>query len=503
MKQDNFKNRYIIKLASSVLIAVCNVLTQLILPRALGVEDYGYYNYNLNIFTSIVVMANLSTSNAMVAKYAKRNDDLGLIYFYLKFFGLVALLLTVGIAVLYPTAFMQSTFAGQTIFIVLLGLQVAILNKLLTDTISIYDAAAVSRFPAVMQILMKAAISLVVLIGFVLGRLKLIWFYGIQISITLVVVAILLVCILKNQHKQYPEGTKLSTKAYLKEYYHFCKPLVYATIFSQLTIIIMNWALMKWSGATQQAMFGAAWQLNTLISYVFSPYAELSKREFAVLHKDPIAMRDRYHQSLQLMAWLTSYFAVFVAVMVDWLLPILYGEQYAGAGMVTILMMFYTIYQAWGQISGAYMIAVEKTKLSAVLTIMGQGLTLLFVFLFQIPNGIWPESLGSIGIALNYLVTNIIATTITISYTSHYLKIPVLKVNTIPMKAISLCAVTALVLKFVFSSLIPGDAVWMLLVKTFVVGCIYTAILATVIYFRPDMVGISREKVKELVRRRK
>ena len=48
------------------------------------------------------------------AKYAKRNDDLGLIYFYLKFFGLVALLLTVGIAVLYPKRFAVTAESAET-----------------------------------------------------------------------------------------------------------------------------------------------------------------------------------------------------------------------------------------------------------------------------------------------------------------------------------------------------------------------------------------------------
>lgn len=59
-----------------------------------------------------------------------------------------------------------------------------------------------------------------------------------------------------------------------------------ALVISQITVIIMNWALMKWSGATEQAIFEAAWQLNMLVGYVFSPYAELSKREFAVLYND-------------------------------------------------------------------------------------------------------------------------------------------------------------------------------------------------------------------------
>ena len=60
MKQDEFKIRYIIKLSSSALIAILNIIIQMILPRVLSVEEYGYYSYNLNVFTSVVSMATLS-----------------------------------------------------------------------------------------------------------------------------------------------------------------------------------------------------------------------------------------------------------------------------------------------------------------------------------------------------------------------------------------------------------------------------------------------------------
>ena len=69
MKKDNFLGRYIIKLSSSIVLVLLNAIIQLFLPRVLSVEEYGQYSYNLNVFTSIVTMLNLSTSNAMIAKF--------------------------------------------------------------------------------------------------------------------------------------------------------------------------------------------------------------------------------------------------------------------------------------------------------------------------------------------------------------------------------------------------------------------------------------------------
>ena len=60
MKQDDFKYRYIIKMLSSVLIVVINMIVQMLLPRAFSVEEYGFYTYNLNVFTAVVTLGNLS-----------------------------------------------------------------------------------------------------------------------------------------------------------------------------------------------------------------------------------------------------------------------------------------------------------------------------------------------------------------------------------------------------------------------------------------------------------
>ena len=203
MKQNDFKYRYIVKVLSSIGIAVLNMIIQFVLPRAFNIEEYGYYTYNLNVFTSIVTLANLSASNAFIAKYSKRNQEIGMIYFYLSFYGIVAIVLNVSVIFLYGIGAFSSTFAGQTLGIVMLGLETAIVLKLLTDCISIYDAAAISRFPAVLQILLKIIVSGAVIFGYLFGNLNLALFYIIQLSVTIVIVCILLYAIIKEQKKKY------------------------------------------------------------------------------------------------------------------------------------------------------------------------------------------------------------------------------------------------------------------------------------------------------------
>lgn len=498
MKRDQFTNRYIIKIASSVIIAVINVVIQMLIPRALTKVEYGYYTYDMNTFVSLVVLANLSASNAMVAKFSKRNEEIGILRFYLKFYAVMAIVLNIGLAITSKIPAVFDSFGGQTLLVVLLALDANIVNKLLTDTVSMYDASAISRFPAVLQMLLKILLSVAVVITYALRILNLEVFFGCMLVFTGGIVLWLLVELFRDNKERYPQQLDAGTKAYLKEYAVFCKPLVFATIFSQVVVIVMNTALMNFGGAAEQADFGVAWQLNTMVGYVFVPYAELMKREFAMLTTDPQKMRDRFHQSYKLMFWITSYFAVFIGIFSKYLLSIVFGDNFANAIVVTILIMYYTIYQSVGQLMGAYMIATEKTRLQAITTVIGQVLTLACVFLFQIPNFIWPKGLGSSGIAWNYLVVNIITNVILVTIIAGHLGISRIRENLIQLPAIAICSGTALVCYWLVAQ-IPGSGILMMLVRVLVGGLAYTAVIGGVIYGRPDVIGMSRESLQNKV----
>ncbi len=500
MKTDEFKNRYIIKLASSIVIAVCNTIIQMVLPRALSLDEYGFYSYNLNVFTSIVVMANLSTSNAMVSKFSKRNQEIGLVYFYLKFYALVSIVLCVGISLLYSTDFIKKTFAGQTILVVMLGLLSALIQKLLADCVSMYDAFAISRFPALMQVFLKAAICILIMAAYMIGFLNLILFYVVQGLVTAFALSVMLLAIIQEQKRNYTTIINKDKRAYAKEYFIYCRPLVAATIISQGITVVMNWALMRWSGTAEQALFGAAWQLNTIVGYVFSPYAELSKREFAVIYNDEDQLRNRYVQALKLIIWPTTYFAVFIGIEAAWILPLLYGDKYSAAGLVTLVIMYYTIYQAWGQVSGSYMLALEKSKLNAAITIVGQLLTLAMVFLFQIPNPIWPDSLGAVGIALNYLVVNFVSVAIGICAISRGLKLKPLKILLIQAAPILFCSALAITLRSGLDMLFFEGTITNYIIKILTAGIIYTASVVAFILIKPELMGLSKESLSRTFR---
>ena len=495
MRQDNFRDRYIIKLVSSVIIASLNIVLQTLLPRVLSVESYGYYTYNLNIFTSVVAVANLSATNAMSSKFSKRNEEIGLIIFYIKFWIVMVIVLNISVMVLYMTNFVQNTLSGQTIMTTLLALESVIITKFFSDNIGIFDAMAISRYPAAMQILLKIILTIVVLAGYFMGRLSLAYFYSSQIIVTTFIVMVMLRSIFTEQKRLYPKVIDHGTKAYMREYYEFCKPLVLSSTFAQAIIIFMNWSLMRWSGYVHQAMFGAAWQLNILVSYIFSPYAELSRREFAVLCEDRELLRNRLLFSFKIMMWVTCYFAIFIGVESPWILPIIYGDKYNEATFVTLLIMVYTVYQAWGQLEGAFYIATEKAKLYAWISVAGQMFTLALTFFFQIPNFIWPESLGAVGMAMTYVVSNFVITNVSLFIVLRLVGTLSLKNMASQFIPIAICGSVSFLLRWILDTYLPGSAMGDLIGKVLIGGSVYTGVIFLTIWLKPGLINLSREQI--------
>lgn len=506
MKQDELKYRYVIKLISSAVIVLLNGIVQFILPRVLAVEDYGYYSYNLNVFTSVVNMANLSVSGAMVSKFSKRNEDRGLIFFYLGFYGVITVILTISVAVLYSLDILRNSFQGQTILTVLLALESSLLSRFFVDNIGIFDSMAIVRFPAVSQVFMRFLLAAVVIGGYFLGKITLVYFYISQIIIIFSVATIMILAALKEQKRRFPHNTyRKSFKEYALEYFIYCKPLIGSSIFSQGAIIFMNWALMRWSGAVQQAQFGAAWQLNTLVTYVFSPYADLMRREFAVVFDKTEQLSHRFLQSMSLMSFITSYIVVFICVEVESIVTIIYGDRYIGATIITIIVMVYTLFQAWGQIEGAFLYAIEDTKTNAKVTVLSQTLMIFFVFLFQIPNPIWVNSLGGVGIALNYMLVNIISVEITLILIVRKMSISFIKYNSIQAITFAFFLLAGVFSKYPIESIWKCDAGVQLVVRTVCIGMLYTCFSALLFCLFPSLIGINRKElrmyIKKLIKR--
>lgn len=492
MKRDRFSNRYLIKLFSSFIIIAANFAIQFILPRAFTVEEYGYYTHDVSVFVSVVGLANLYTSNAVVSKYAKRNDEIGLIRFYIKFFAIVAIILNIGLICIYPLQIFKTSFGMQALPVVMLALEAEILNKLYTDVISLYDAAAISRFPSIIQILMKLAMSGMILFTYIAGRLNIMVFYSFQVFLLAIVIFILMRAFIKDYHVRYVVGKINRTRDYIGEFYYFCRPLVITGVLVQIINIAMDILFLNEAGAASRAMYGAAMQMNALVLYVFSPFVELSKREYAVSAKEIEKQKVFVDKSMRTVMWMTSYFAVFIFVFAEYILPIIYGEGYEEAAAVTRIIMIFTVFQSWGQLLSTYFESMEQTKINAFFGILTEILQIICMILFIMPNWIWPDGLGANGIAIAKTVTNVLYVMILCSFIAIKLKFLIWRVHVIYLNAGLVLGMIAYGVKELIGFALKGRGLFYVLVC----GVIYSLGTGIFIYAVPSVVGTDRSFIK-------
>lgn len=500
MREDSFLKRYITKIISSVFIVLLNAVSQMILPRALGVEQYGYLSYNMNIFTSITLIGNLSMSNAFISKIAKKQEDGSMILFYAKFFMVMTFILNIGIFMAASCNSTKGIFEGQELLIVLLALNATIANKLLSDIVALYDTYALTSYPAWLSVIQKVVFCAIIIILYAVGFINIVIYYALQFGLVFIL-CVGLTFLFYKEKSSIIKITKSDKKYfYMQEFFVFCKPLVISTVISSFMSILSNRFLMGYAGASEQAFFGVAVQLNILIGYIFSPYAELLKREFSINIYSPEELLRRYKQASRIMFLMTGYFSLYIAINADWVLTVIFGQEYLPALAATKVMMLYTLYQAWGQINGSLLMATERTKVSLYLNIIHQLISFIFIFIFQIPNSLWPEGLGAMGICMNYFLGNFVVCILFIACNSKYLHIRFWDIYGMQFPIIACCIISGMSSRKIVQS---AEILWKgkvsALLCLLISGVVYTFFMLVFVFKLPCLTGLKNKDIKYIL----
>lgn len=130
-------------------------------------------------------------------------------------------------------------------------------------------------------------------------------------------------------------------------------------------------------------------------------------------------------------------------------------------------------------------------------------MTLAAVFIFQIPNFIWPQGLGATGIALNYLTVCFFITQTRIIVLGKKLGMKVIRELTIQILPLVLCTVLSMGLKCALNGVIQTESIGSNFLKIGISGVVYTVVIVGIVWRYPSLVGLSRESILSLMRRRK
>ena len=95
---DSLKRRYIFKLVANIFGLIIGLATQAIIPRGLGPVAYGDFNFLTNFFQQVFGFFDMGTSTCFYTKLSQRQNDSGLVSFYLCFSGIISLVVLTFVA---------------------------------------------------------------------------------------------------------------------------------------------------------------------------------------------------------------------------------------------------------------------------------------------------------------------------------------------------------------------------------------------------------------------
>ena len=117
----SLRKRYFFKLMTNLVGMVVGIGTQSIVPRALGPASYGDFSFLTNFFYQVVGFLNMNTSTAYYTMLSQRQQDTGLVRFYLYFTALIVVLLSFIVMFCFATGLDPIIWPGQAGLFIIFG----------------------------------------------------------------------------------------------------------------------------------------------------------------------------------------------------------------------------------------------------------------------------------------------------------------------------------------------------------------------------------------------
>ncbi len=407
-----FRRHFIYKLATNFLRIPVSFVLQAIFPRLLGPAAYGNYDFLVDNSNKIIGFFENGVSTAFYTKLSHKPDDTRLV----RFFAWIVFF----ISALYFTLIFSSFFGDFYSFIwpnqeypnILLSAVLGVVtfaSNGVHKMIDAYELTVKGEWNRMIQLV----ISVLVFYGAyqVFETLNLNYFFYIQIALTGMLIVGSAIVLRSNYHRIIPKE-KLSRddiRSYTHSFWHFSHPLIVYSFMGLFVGIGERWLLQLFGGSIQQGFFGLSYKVGAFVFLFTSAVMPLLTREFAKLFGDRNidGLRNLYFKNLKILYVLAVFMAVFSALNADFIISMLAGKGYEGAGMLVALMAFYPIHQTLGQLNGTLFYATNRTREYRNIGIIFMPLSLVLCYFFIAPIEYFGLGLGAQGLVYEMLIIQV------------------------------------------------------------------------------------------------
>jgi O-antigen/teichoic acid export membrane protein len=492
MAEDSLKKRYAYKLATNFIGLIFNLGMQIIIPRGLGVKAYGDFNFIVNFFQQIYNFFDTGTSTCFYTKLSQRQQDKGLVGFYLYFSIFITFAVSGVVVIAFLFDLNTLLWPGQRVMPIILaivyvgflwGVQVA---QKINDALGFTIASEKKK----MQQKMFAFTVLLLLYFFSVFTLNIFLLFNVLMSLLLIFMLINVLnkngVSLFSYFLQFKRGM---AGLYAKEFFMYSHPLLVASVFSLVANIFDRWLLQYFYGSVQQGIFSLSYQISAICLVFTTAMSPLIIREFSVAHgvADLKQMHYLFRRYVPTLFAIAAFFSCFVAVNSVEVVQIFGGSEYKEARLAVAIMAFYPIYQTYGQLIASAYYASGKTKLYRNRSIVIQLLAIILTYFFLAPASGFGLDLGANGLAIKFVVIAFISTNLGLFLIRDLVGANCKNYLLHQAAAILSFVVLAIISSFVISYFLH-TGFFAFVLK----GALYTLFAILLILFFPKIMGMSR-----------
>ena len=365
--------------------------------RYLGPEQFGLFSYAQSFVGLFTAIATLGLDGIVVRELVKdesRRDELIGTAFYLKLIGAIAVLIVLAVAIQFTS---NDSYTNVLVFIIASATIFQAFN-----VVDMYFQAKVLSKYVVYANVISLFVSSIVKIVLILNDASLIAFAWATLFDSVVLALGFIYYYVKNssifniKNLIFKRETAVSL---LKDSW----PLILSGIVVSIYMKIDQVMIQEMMGSESVGQYAAATRLSE--AWYFIPMVVASSLFPAIINAKKQS-EGLYYARLQklydLMVWMAIAIALPMTFLSDWVIHLLYGEQYSQAGSVLMIHIWAGVFVFLGVASGKWLLTENLQIFSTINTAIGAVVNVLL-------NYILIKEIGVEGAAWATLISYLVA----------------------------------------------------------------------------------------------
>lgn len=493
------KKKYAMKSVANFISLLLGVITQVLVPRALGPAVFGQMSYLNSIFQQIFSFLDLGFINYFYTRFASNSKDSLISTFYIiYFFAISGLIFLFTVVILTTDLWLVFSIGASEYFLYSFFWALLFTLTLIFDKCA--DALGLTVRAEKIRISNKIffAFLLVFLLYSTDFNLRIYFYYMFALYLSLLIQFYFLFIGVNEKIFSQLREVLQKFKELFFEFLQNSKHLITLISLGSLAIVIDRWLLQFVGGDEQQGFYAFAYLLASICMIFTSAFIPLIWREitFNLSADNKPYLSATIESSFRLIFILATSICCFLFIFGDIFLLIAAGERYEKALVVVLIMSLYPIHQTYGQLSSAMFIALSQTKILSIISCSYIITGIIFSPLFMLNLEIFGIESAAVGLAIKMVIWQYISVNTQLYFNCKYANYSFLSLFTHQHVFIFTVLCLVFVIRFFYEMFFLGNNDIVLILSSFVT---YIVIMAILSYYFRDFFGIKAELLKNRI----